>query len=142
MLREAGSEPSRRLPQPGVLELGSLLEQTSAAGLPVSLDVEGLPRPLAAGVDLTVYRIVQEALTNALKHAGPATATVCLGYGRDTLELVVSDDGRGWGGERTGGHGIVGMQERVSVFGGELHVGNRPGGGFTVRAMLPLEVPA
>lgn len=139
MLREAEGSPSGRLPQPGIEHLDHLIEQTRAAGLPVHLSVEGQPQPLAAGVDLSVYRVVQEALTNTIKHAGPATATVRLCFGAETLELVVSDDGRGTGGGETGGHGILGMQERVGVFGGELHVGNRAGGGFTVRATFPLE---
>jgi signal transduction histidine kinase len=146
MLRQADGTATGRVPQPSIEHVDALVAQTREAGLPVTLAVEGSPRPLAPGVDLSAYRIVQEALTNAMKHAGPAHAEVRLCYGVDTLELVVSDDGRGADGEegahRNGGHGLVGMQERVSLFGGELHVGNRPGGGFTVRATLPLEVSA
>ena len=140
MLREAEGSRSGRVPQPGIEHLTTLIEQTRSAGLAVELNVEGTPRPLAAGVDLSAYRIVQEALTNTIKHAGPAKASIRLCYGEDALELVVSDDGRGsLGGGNSRGHGIVGMQERVGVFGGELRVGNRPGGGFTVRATFPLE---
>jgi signal transduction histidine kinase len=146
MLRQADGTATGRVPQPSIEHMDALVAQTREAGLPVTLAVEGSPRPLAPGIDLSAYRIVQEALTNAMKHAGPAHAEVRLCYGVDTLELVVSDDGRGADGEegahRNGGHGLVGMQERVSLFGGELHVGNRPGGGFTVRATLPLEVSA
>jgi signal transduction histidine kinase len=146
MLRQADGTATGRVPQPSIEHVDALVAQTREAGLPVTLAVEGSPRPLAPGVDLSAYRIVQEALTNAMKHAGPAHAEVRLCYGVDTLELVVSDDGRGANGEegahRNGGHGLVGMRERVSLFGGELHVGNRPGGGFTVRATLPLEVSA
>jgi signal transduction histidine kinase len=147
MLRQADGEATGRVPQPTIEHVDTLLDQTRDAGLPVTLEIEGVPRALAPGVDLSAYRIVQEALTNAIKHAGPAHAQVRLCYGTDTLEVVVSDDGRGADCDEdernnAGGHGIVGMQERVSLFGGELHVGNRPGGGFTVRATLPLEVPA
>ena len=147
MLRQADGEATGRVPQPSIEHVAALLDQTREAGLPVELEVEGDPRPLAAGVDLSAYRIVQEALTNTIKHAGPAQACVRLCYGADTLELVISDDGRGADCEEadrngTSGHGLVGMRERVSLFGGDLQVGNRPGGGFTVRATLPLEVPA
>ncbi|MCU1374324.1 MAG: histidine kinase [Actinomycetia bacterium] len=147
MLRQADGEATGRVPQPTIEHVDTLLDQTRDAGLPVTLEIEGVPRPLAPGVDLSAYRIVQEALTNAIKHAGPAHAEVRLCYGADTLEVIVSDDGRGADCEEderngTAGHGIVGMQERVSLFGGQLHVGNRPGGGFTVRATLPLEVNA
>jgi signal transduction histidine kinase len=147
MLRQADGEATGRVPQPSIEHVDVLLDQTREAGLPVELEVEGEPRPLAPGVDLSAYRIVQEALTNTMKHAGPARATVRLCYGTDTLELVISDDGRGADCEEaerngTSGHGLVGMRERVSLFGGDLQVGNRPGGGFLVRATLPLEVPA
>jgi signal transduction histidine kinase len=147
MLRQADGAATGRVPQPSIDDVDALLAQTREAGLPVTIEIEGEPRPLAPGVDLSAYRIVQEALTNTIKHAGPAEATVRLCYGADTLELVISDDGRGADceeAERTGaaGHGLVGMRERVSLFGGDLQVGNRPGGGFTVRATLPLEATA
>jgi len=102
-----------------------------------SLVVDGTPRPLPAGVALSAYRIVQEALTNVLKHAGPAAATVSLRYGDRQLEVRVADDGVGGepGGE---GHGLLGMRERVALAGGKLDVGPRPEGGFVVDARLPL----
>jgi signal transduction histidine kinase len=97
--------------------------------------------PLPASVDLSAYRIVQEALTNALKHAGPARAGVHIRYGPGSLELEVLDDGRGAPGDGDhpgGGRGLIGMRERVGLFGGELSAGPRPGGGFRVHATLPL----
>jgi signal transduction histidine kinase len=135
-------------PQPGLERLDELVEQVRAAGLPVTLRVEGARRRLAATVDLSAFRIVQEALTNALKHAGPAHAEVVVRYGSRELELTISDDGRGAaatleGGRRDlpgSGHGLVGMRERVAMFDGELTAGPRPGGGYEVRASLPLEV--
>jgi signal transduction histidine kinase len=130
-------------PQPSVRHLDQLVAQVREAGLPVELEVEGEPQPLASGVDLSAYRIVQEALTNSLKHAGPAHATVRVRYGRTDVEVVVTDDGRGprppdSGDGRDGGHGLVGMRERVALYGGELDVGPRRGGGFEVRARLPV----
>jgi signal transduction histidine kinase len=142
--RAGGNGAGALAPQPSLADLESLVTAAQEAGLEVALEVEGNPRPLAAGVDLSAYRIVQEALTNCIKHAGPARATVRLRYGRDALELRVSDDGRGvvgWydGDREDGGHGLIGMRERVSVLGGNLEVGPRPGGGFLVDARLPLE---
>ena len=147
VLRRDDDRSFGRVPQPSVEHIDVLVEQTREAGLPVELEIEGEPRPLSPGVDLSAYRIVQEALTNTLKHGGPDVhAHVRLCYGGDAVELVVTDDGRGTvdGTQREdgGGHGLVGMQERVKLFGGDLHVGNRPGGGFLVKATLPLEVPA
>ena len=127
-------------PQPGMADLDGLLEHARRAGLPVQLAVEGEPRPLAPGVDLAAYRIVQEALTNARKHAAPARAGVALRYTRDALELEITNDGgyltRGGGG---GGQGLIGMHERVALYGGELEAGPRAGGGYAVRARLPVE---
>ena len=100
--------------------------------------VEGEPRELPPGVDLAAYRIVQEALTNALKHAGPARVRVLLRYRADDLELEVADDGAGTGDGSGSGQGLIGMRERVSVYGGELQAGRRPGGGYALRARLPL----
>jgi signal transduction histidine kinase len=129
-------------PQPGVESLGELLDQARRSGLEVELVTEGDPAPLPAGVDLSVYRIVQEALTNALKHAGPVHARVAVRYGGDELELEISDDGAPGqprkGGGTDGGHGLVGMRERVALYGGQLHADHRPEGGFVVRASLPL----
>ena len=128
-------------PQPGVAALESLVDQLRDAGLPVDLRVEGEPRPLDSGIDLSAYRIVQEALTNTLKHAGPAEAHVIVRYGAADVELEISDDGRGGGADSgngdVGGHGLVGMKERATLFGGELRAGPRPGGGYLVRVRLP-----
>jgi signal transduction histidine kinase len=127
-------------PQPTVDQVGFLVEQIERAGLPVTLTVEGERTPLPAGVDLCAYRIVQEGLTNALKHAGPARAEVLLRYAGSGLDIEVRDDGSG-NGQRNGdgsGQGLIGMRERVALYGGELETGPRPGGGFEVRAHLPL----
>jgi signal transduction histidine kinase len=140
MLREGGEELGLA-PQPGVGDLEALVEQTREAGLGVELVVEGARRSLPPGLDLSAYRIVQEALTNARKHAGDARAEVRLCYRADTLEIEVLDDGPGSGNGVGGGHGLIGMRERVAVFGGSLETGPRPGGGFAVRAVLPLEAP-
>jgi signal transduction histidine kinase len=137
MLR-SGEETLPLAPQPSLKELGTLVEQVRAAGLPVQLAVEGEPRDLPPGVDLSAFRIVQEALTNALTHAGPARARVVLRYLADELELEVSDDGPGTGDDVGSGYGLVGMRERVSVYGGELQAGREPGGGYALRVRLPL----
>ena len=126
-------------PQPSLEHLGLLVSQVREAGMPVEVEIEGEPEPLPAGVDLSAYRIVQEALTNALKHAGPARALVRLRYRRDELEIEIVDDGPGPGESNgAGGHGLVGMRERVSMFGGDLAAGERREGGYAVRARLPL----
>jgi len=108
------------------------------AGLPVELSVQGRREPLPAGVELSAYRIIQEALTNTLKHAGPAHAGVTVRYGDASVEVEVVDDGQGPPPARpgTGGKGLVGMQERVRLYGGRLDAGARPGGGFRVHAVL------
>jgi len=123
-------------------QLSDLLDRCRAAGLPVELAVQGTVVDLAPGLDLVAYRVVQEALTNALKHAGPTSARVAVSYTARALELNVTDNGRGADAEsqvNSGGHGLVGMRERVALFGGELHAGQRPGGGFEVRARIPLD---
>jgi len=127
-------------PQPGTGELGTLAASVRAAGLPVSLHVEGNLAELPATVDVSVYRIVQEALTNVLRHAGPARAEVTVGNEQDTITVEVTDNGTGQPGNGApgGGHGLAGMRERAAVFGGELTAGPRAGGGFAVRARLPL----
>jgi signal transduction histidine kinase len=137
LLREDGEELGLA-PQPGLDGLDALLAQVRGSGLPVELRVEGEPRALPLGVDLSAYRIVQEALTNALKHAGDARAVVRLRYAADAFEVEVVDDGGGDGTGHVGGHGLAGMRERVAVFGGEFAAGRRDGGGFEVRALLPL----
>jgi signal transduction histidine kinase len=138
VLRDSAVETSRD-PQPSVDRLGALVEHVRTAGLTVELKVEGEPRPLPPGVDRSAYRIVQEALTNTLKHAGPARACVTLRYRAQALELEVLDDGRGAPNVDGGGFGLVGMRERAALYGGALDAGPRPGGGYALRARLPLE---
>lgn len=128
----------------GVAQLPALIEASVAAGVPTRLSTEGEPGAVSAGVDLTVYRVVQEALTNIRKHAGPvmSSAEVWLTYDTETLRVRVVDDGQGPGSATragsTPGHGIVGMRERVAAYGGTLRTGLRPGGGFEVTATLPI----
>lgn len=126
-------------PQPGLARLDALLEQTRTAGLPVEVAIEGERRLLSPGVDLTAYRIVQEALTNALKHAGPARAQVTIRYGPEVLDLEITNDGRRTRNGEGTGHGLVGMRERVTLYGGELEAGPRGRDGYAVRARLPIE---
>jgi signal transduction histidine kinase len=129
-----------REPQPGLDRMDELLETMRATGLPVEAIVEGKPRDLPSGVDLTAFRVMQEALTNALKHAGDAHARVLLRYSDEVLEVEIADDGRGPPpeGVRPPGNGLIGMRERVALFGGSLETGARPGGGFVVRARIPM----
>jgi signal transduction histidine kinase len=127
-------------PEPGLGELRTLVESCVGAGLPVELTVEGEPEaPLAPGVDLAAYRVVQEALTNAIKHAGPARAWVTVRYATRALELEIGDDGRATATNGDHGHGLVGMRERVALYGGDLEAGPRAGGGYTINARFPLE---
>jgi signal transduction histidine kinase len=125
-------------PLPSLANLDALAEHVTRAGLPTAVEVTGTPAALPPGIDISAYRIVQEALTNALKHAGPARAQVRVGYGPAALEIEVDDDGRGGSPGSATGHGLTGMRERVAVYGGELAAAGKPGGGFTVRARLPL----
>ena len=125
-------------PQPSLAHLELLVAQVCDAGLPVDLRIEGERRELPPGVDVSAYRIVQEALTNALKHAGPARARVSVRFQPDALELEIADTGTGSSNGVGSGHGLAGMRERVAVFGGELASGPRPEGGFTISARLPL----
>jgi signal transduction histidine kinase len=147
------SEPQASLaPVPGLADLEGLLGEVAKAGLAVRLQVEGTPSPLPAGVDLSAYRIVQEALTNVVKHAGPARAQVVVGYHDRDVTVEILDDGggaatsTGEGRAETGegraetGHGLIGMRERVAAFGGDLEAGPGPDGGFRVAARLPLAV--
>ncbi|MEU1311832.1 sensor histidine kinase [Streptomyces cinnamoneus] len=139
-------EGGEYVPQPDVEQIGDLVEQVRGAGLPVDFKVEGAPRPLPSGVELTAYRIVQEALTNTRKHGGPDVgASVRLTYFDDGLGLLVEDDGRGAqhelyeaGGADGMGHGLIGMRERVGMVGGTLDAGPRPGGGFRISVLLPI----
>jgi signal transduction histidine kinase len=128
-------------PQPRLADLDALAEQMRLAGLPVEVELEGNPRPLPIGVDLSVYRIAQEALTNALKHAGPARARLVLRYRESEVELEVVDDGSS-SANGDGGHGLIGMRERVAVFGGTLEADRLPEGGFRVLARLPVAATA
>jgi signal transduction histidine kinase len=125
-------------PQPSLQHLDRLVEHAREAGLPVELRLEGTPSPLPTGVDLTAYRLVQEGLTNALKHARAHQAEVLVRYGDGQVELTISDDGPGGGDGDKGGHGLVGMRERISVYGGDLEAGPRPEGGYRLRARLPI----
>ena len=129
-------------PQPTLARVGTLAERAREAGLPVELRVEGEPAPLPAGVDLAAYRIVQEALANTSKHSGARQAWVVVHYGDDGVEVEIADDGRGPGrssrADTRSGHGLIGMRERVGLYGGTLNVGGRPSGGFLVRARLPV----
>jgi signal transduction histidine kinase len=135
-----GEQDLRALaPQPGLADLGELLSRTRASGLATDLLVDGEPTAVSPALDLCAYRIVQEALTNAIKHAGPASAEVRLRWAEDALELEISDDGRGpVAPDDGGGHGIAGMGERAALHGGSIYAGASARGGFTVRARLPL----
>lgn len=133
----ANGDGATRVPQPTLRELEALLAQVRTSGLPVDARVEGTPRPLPPGIDLSAYRIVQEALTNTRKHAGPARAEVVVSYGTDELTVTVTDDGHGASTDG-GGYGLVGMRERVGLFGGKLRAGTRPDGGYAVSARFPL----
>ena len=138
-LLRAGEEKTGRAPQPGLANLDELLERSRAAGLRVDLAVEGEVRPLAQSVDLSAFRILQEALTNVVKHAGRARTTVVVGYRADALELTVTDSGDGTVSHEPapGGHGLVGMRERAALFGGSLTAGRHGEHGFEVHAVLP-----
>jgi signal transduction histidine kinase len=126
-------------PQPGLGDLPTLVAQVRESGLPVDLMIEGERRELPVGIELSAYRIVQEALTNALKHAGEARASVRVRYEPESLELEIVDDGAGAAAPvASGGHGLVGMRERVALYGGRLDTGRRAGGGFAVRVLLPI----
>jgi signal transduction histidine kinase len=125
-------------PQPSLDHVSRLVEQAREAGLPVELRIEGHAIQLPAGVDLTAYRLVQEGLTNVVKHAQATRAEVLVDYGDGYVEVTVKDDGKGVGNGDGGGHGLVGMRERVSVYGGELDAGPQTGGGYQLRAKLPI----
>ena len=131
---------------PGLAQLSRLAERAQASGLPVQIRIEGEQRRLSAALDLVCYRIVQEALTNAIRHAGPARARVRVSFTADDLELEITDTGKGTArsGPATGpvGHGLVGMQERLTLYGGHLETGRPRGGGFEVTARIPLTEPA
>jgi signal transduction histidine kinase len=146
-----GEDRVDHAPQPGLDQLGSLVDQVRAAGVTVDVSLSGsVPPDLPPGVDLSAYRIVQEALTNVLKHGGGAPTRVAMHFDEDGLDLAVTDSGPGAlttpvslaessSRASPGGHGIIGMQERVAMFGGELSAGRLPGGGFEVRARIPCD---
>ena len=127
-----------KVPQPALAELESLLDQVRSAGLPVELDVQGDATGLPLGIDLSAYRIIQEALTNTIKHANASKAAVVVRYSDEELAIEVVDDGVGPKDNGTGGQGLIGMRERVSLYDGRLDAGPRPAGGFAVSARFPL----
>ena len=141
VLRRGEIEPECTAP-PGLSQLEMLAERARASGLAVELRIEGTPYPLPPGVDLAGYRVVQEALTNTIKHAGPVRAEVTVRYAQGCLELEVADAGRvtarAHAGAQVGGSGLIGMRERVALYGGELRSGRRRGGGFRVSARIPI----
>jgi len=140
-LLHADDDPAEYAPQPTLAKLDVLVERARAAGLPVTLEVEGTRPELTAGLDLAAYRVLQEALTNVIKHGGCAPTDVRVHYRADAVEVLVSDRGRGPVDARLAGsgQGLVGMRERVRMYGGELHAGRRRGGGFELSVRLPLE---
>jgi signal transduction histidine kinase len=140
VLRE-GSEPTGLAPQPGLEALDALIVQARDTGLDLELQIEGDPQPLSPGIELTAYRIIQEALTNARKHAPGASVRVTIAYRSDAVSLFVADDGPGPSRNGDGtGNGIIGMRERTALYGGRLQTGPRREGGFFVRASLPRNV--
>ncbi|GHD72881.1 hypothetical protein GCM10010317_083730 [Streptomyces mirabilis] len=145
LLREEDPRAPDGAPMPTLARLAELVDRVRAGGVPVELAVEGTPRPLAPGVELCAYRVVQEALTNVLKHAGRAHARVALGYGQHELTVSVMDDGEGVIPDTvpTGaGHGLIGMRERAKLYGGTLSLGPRAEGGFAVELALPTSASA
>jgi signal transduction histidine kinase len=136
LLREDAAAP--RAPQPGLSDLAHLVEQVRSAGLPVTMSSTGTPVPLEPGIDLSAYRIVQEALTNSLEHARPATAAVSISWQDDAVELLVTDTGANITNGSPDGRGLLGMRERVVTYGGELEATPMSEGGFRVRCRLPL----
>jgi signal transduction histidine kinase len=136
-MRREGDE-AELSPQPGLDGLDSLLDEVSRAGLPVELHVDGTPLPLPRGIDLSAYRIVQEGLTNALKHAHASDADVTVRYRPDELEIEVRDNGQGSATNGGLGHGLIGIRERVMIYGGKMTAGTAVGGGFVLTTRLPL----
>ncbi len=129
---------ARLAPQPGMAQLGHLIDHTRAAGAEIALDIRGDPADLPAGLDLAAFRILQESLTNVLKHARPPKAAVSVEFGADAVVIHVTDEGTSLPQPNAGGRGLTGMRERVLLYGGDLDLGARPEGGFHVRARLPL----
>jgi signal transduction histidine kinase len=139
VFRASGDDEAQRAPAPGLDRLDALVQRTVEAGVPADLVRTGEPGKLPASVELTAYRIVQESLTNVLRHAGPATATVRIEHTSDALIVQVDDTGRGPGGRDGAGQGITGMHARAGAVGGTVVTGPGPGGGFRVRARLPVD---
>jgi signal transduction histidine kinase len=134
-----GDEEPGRAPQPTLRELDGLIARSRAAGLRVTLVVEGEPQPLPPGKDLAAYRVVQEALTNAIKHAGSAPTSVIVRWEASSLQLKIVDmGGTGMNGTNGSGHGLIGMEERMRLYDGSLRAGPVAGGGFEVVARMPL----
>ena len=144
VMRDQNEPHELREPQPGIAQLGALVDSVRSTGLRVTLQVDGEPRPDSAAVGPSVYRIVQESLTNVLKHAAHARVTVRVNCGAAAVSVAVEDDGPGRraSGATPPGHGLAGMRERAALFGGTFTAGNRAGGGFEVRARLPLSQPS
>ena len=136
LLRRQGTVPDFS-PQPSMRAVDVLVGTIREAGLPVELAVEGEPRELAPGVDLAAYRVIQEALTNALKYAGPARAWVTVRWREDEIEVEIANDGSSEAVGDGTGHGLIGLRERVALVGGTIESGPRAGGGFVVTARLP-----
>jgi len=136
LLRDDDPEPLTT--RPALAALPELIEPLGRAGIPVALEAVGPPMPVSPDVEVTAYRVVQEALTNVVAHAGPCRVTVTLRYSADGLEVEIDDDGSGRPGTSRGGYGLAGLDERVAAVGGRFSAGPRDGGGFTVRALLPV----
>jgi signal transduction histidine kinase len=128
------------VPQPGLDHIHRLVGQVREAGLPVELHIEGVAAPLPPGIDLSAYRVIQEGLTNALKHAGPARAEVTIRYEEDAIQIEVIDDGTATSNGSDSGHGLIGMRERVALYGGTMEAGPRPEEGYALRVSFPIEV--
>jgi signal transduction histidine kinase len=126
-------------PQPGLSRLGTLVDRIAFAGIPVDVTIHGKPRALPTGIDVTAYRVIQEALTNTLKHAPGSRAEVTVGYGTRNLRLEILNTGSSKPVKADGGRGLIGLRERVAVYGGDLDARHRFGGGYRVRARIPLE---
>ena len=139
VLRQEGEPRGSLTPAPGLADLASLVGQVQDAGLRVWINVEGQRGSIPPGIDLSAYRIIQEALTNVIKHAAASSANVTISYRPDSVTVEITDQGSSGPPGRTGsGHGIIGMRERVAVFGGEFAAGPGPDGGFRVRACFPI----
>ncbi|PZF84598.1 sensor histidine kinase [Jiangella anatolica] len=139
---DRGAQPATLAPQPGLGDLDTLAEQMRDAGLPVDVTIDGEPGPVPVGVDLAAFRVIQEALTNTIKHAGPSTAAVHVRYLPSEVHVEICDDGHGVAAALEGrrpGHGLLGMRERVALYGGTLAAGPRRGGGYEVRAKIPYD---